>query len=65
MALVSRSLLNGHIVRSLRQKTFFFNVPTSSFAPLWIWVPVMLVTRVTGGQGWELQQGQALGIHGK
>lgn len=44
---------------------FFFNVPTSSFAPLWIWVPVMLVTRVTGGQGWELQQGQVLGIHGK
>lgn len=24
----------------------------------------MLVTRVIGGQGWELQQGQALGIHG-
>ena len=65
MALVSRSLLNGHTVRSLRQKTFFFMFPRVHLLLCGSWCPVMLVTRVTGGQGWELEKGQALGIHGE
>ena len=49
----------------LKAENFFFMFPRVHLLLCGSWCPVMLVTRATGGQGWELEQGQALGIHGE